>query len=407
VIFGVFLPQFVFAHARSTSYSTWEIAGNRVQVTVRVPVIELQRSLTSVAFSSLALQPHGREAEQQLVAYLTAHLRLFSGDQPCEPVPPGVGILPPNDPSRIIRTWRLICPTLRHLKIRNDAFFVTAPAHLHFARVRIDGAPVIEKLFAVHEREWFLAPTENSAREAGSRFSDYLRLGVTHIWGGVDHVVFLLALLLVAESLMSVAQIVTGFTVAHSVTLALGVLNVVNPSGAIIESLIGFSIALVAIENFWVTTREETRRWLLQCLMLSLGGGMIAAQAGFLRIPLLALVGLSLFSIAYLLLLHRSAQPQRLRWFIAFTFGFLHGFAFAGVLTELRLPTRRLAAALLGFNLGVELGQLSIVVLAWPFLTWLSQSRRQKTRVLTVQVGSAVILAAGFFWFVTRAIERP
>jgi hypothetical protein len=299
-----------------------------------------------------------------------------------------------------------VCPTLQRFRLRNDAFFATAPAHLHFARVRIQDAPVIEKLFSLREREWVLAPMETSAKEGGSRFADYLWLGVTHIWSGVDHLVFLLALLLVTDSLMSVAQIVTGFTVAHSVTLALGAFNIVTPSGATIEALIGLSIVVVAVENFLITTSNQTRRWLLRVLLLSLGGNILASTAGFLHLPSLALFGLSLFSVAYLRLLHRSAQPQRLRWFIAFVFGFLHGFGFAGVLTELVLPTHRLATALLGFNLGVELGQLGIVVLLWPLLLWLSRSQPHKTRLLTIQVGSAAVLAAGLFWFMTRALER-
>ena len=401
------LPQAVFAHAKSTSYSTWEIEGNHVQVTVRVSVIELQRSLSSFAFSLPALQHPDSDAERELTSYLTHHLRLFSGDQPCEPVLPSVRIMPSSEPSRITRTWTLVCPLSQQLWLRNDAFFAAAPAHLHFARVRIAGTPTIEKVFSVHEREWSFFRSENTAQETGGHFHDYLWLGITHILSGVDHLVFLFALLLMAESITSIVQIVTGFTVAHSLTLVLGVLNVVRPASTAIESLIGFSIVIVALENFWITSGDETRQWLFWFLALSLMSSITAARFGLLHVPLLALLGMGIFSISYLLLLRESMPQRRLRWFVAFTFGLVHGFGFAGALAEMALPANRLATALVGFNLGVELGQLGVVALVWPILMWLHQLQGSRPRRLTIQMGSAVLLAVGIFWFVTRAVDWP
>jgi hypothetical protein len=93
-----------------------------------------------------------------------------------------------------------------------------------------------------------------------------------------------------------------------------------------------------------------------------------------------------------------------LRWFVAFIFGLVHGFGFAGVIAEMALPPDRVAPALFGFNLGVELGQLGIVMLTWPFLRLLSKSERPPGGMLVVQLGSAVVLAVGIFWFLTRAL---
>lgn len=388
------------------SYSTWEIDGNRAQVTVRVSVIEAQRLGLSSTVPSSELRTLNGDDEQRIATYLTRHIRLFAEDQPCEPVLPGVRIVPSSDSARLTRTWELVCPSFQRLRLSTDAFFAVAPAHLHFARVRIDGTSTIEKVFSVHEREWSFAHSESTAKETGSRFHDYLWLGVIHILSGADHLVFLLALLIMAESLTAIAQLVTGFTVAHSVTLALGVLNVVRPASTAIESLIGFSIIIVALENFWATTGERTHRWLLRLLGTSLIGSVAAAGLGMLHLPLLALLGMSFFSVAYLLLLDTQAPRQRLRWFVAFVFGLIHGFGFAGVLTEMALPTNRLVTALLGFNLGVELGQLGVVALVWWFVMRLRQFQERETRTFTIQAGSAVILAVGIFWFVTRAIGR-
>ena len=404
LIFGFVLPQLAFAHARSTSYSTWEIAGNRAQVTVRISVIEFQRLGLSLAFPSAEPRPWNDETEQAIAAYLTRNFRLYSDGQLCEPVLPGVRIVSTSDLTRVVRAWTLVCPSSQRLQLRTDAFFATAPAHLHFARVQIAGGLIREKVLSVQESEWLLFDPGTTTAETGSRFRDYLWLGITHIVSGADHLVFLLALLLMAESLGYALRIVTGFTVAHSITLGLGVLNVVRPSSAAVESFIGFSIGIVALENFWLTTGEDTRRWLLRWFVITVIGSVAAAGCGVLQVPLLALVGISLFATAYLLLLDEHAALRHLRWIVACVFGLVHGFGFAGTLTDLALPTNRLATALLGFNLGVELGQLGLMVAVWPLLMRLSQLHEQRTRILIIQAGSAAILSAGIFWFVTRAV---
>ena len=115
---------------------------------------------------------------------------------------------------------------------------------------------------------------------------------------------------------------------------------------------------------------------------------------------------MSIFAVAYLLLLQDRPGHHSLRWFVAFVFGLIHGFGFAGTLQEMALPANRTATALLGFNLGVELGQLGAVVLLWPLLMRLRRLQGRQTHVLTIQTGSAVLLAVGIFWFVTRAAVR-
>ena len=397
------LPSPVFAHAKSTSYSTWEIDGNRVRVTARIPWLELQRSFPSASFSSPDMLVVSSELEQKLATYLTTRLILFADSQPCQALSPGVTAIPSGDRTRIARAWNLTCPASHGFRLHNDIFFDSAPAHLHFARIHIAGAAPVEKVFSFHDREWVLPGPGEEPEGAGSHFNDYLQLGIEHILSGTDHLVFLIALLLIGGSVGQIAQLVTGFTVAHSITLALGVLNVVRPTTTAIEALIGFSIAIVALENFWLTTGEDTRRWILQILIVALAGAVAAALIGMLFVPPLALLGLGLFSVAYLLLLRDISTAYSLRWFVAFIFGLVHGFGFAGVIAEMALPPNRVAPALLGFNLGVELGQLGMVMLVWPFLRVLSEAERQLSGVLAVQLGSAVVLAVGIFWFLTRA----
>jgi len=115
------------------------------------------------------------------------------------------------------------------------------------------------------------------------------------------------------------------------------------------------------------------------------------------------LCGLALFAWCYFELVEHAARPELLRWAVAFVFGLVHGFGFASVLVEAQLPPARLAAALLGFNVGVELGQLSVVLLIWPLLRALAGRNYAATRAVVIEYTSAAVCGLGLFWFVTRA----
>ena len=114
-----------------------------------------------------------------------------------------------------------------------------------------------------------------------------------------------------------------------------------------------------------------------------------------------AWVGLALFSACHFGLLARSRRPERLRAVVAFAFGLVHGFGFAGVLMEMDLPVNRLLPGLFGFNVGVELGQLVVVGLFWPLSHWLERRRPAPYR-LFAESGSAVVFCLGIYWLVTR-----
>ena len=130
-------------------------------------------------------------------------------------------------------------------------------------------------------------------------------------------------------------------------------------------------------------------------ILLALAG---LAGAGVAHVPALALAGLALFTACHMTRLGRAHAPARLRWHAAFAFGLLHGFGFASVLMDAGLPAASLARVLLGFNLGVEAGQLAVVAIAFPLV-----SLAQAWRPALLDVGSAAVAGLGVFWFVTRA----
>jgi hypothetical protein len=381
------------AHDRSISYSAWEIDGRHARVTVRIAALDLSR-LPLMAYEE-------EERERALAAYLTQHLQLSAGDTMCQVTKPPRAL--ESTPGRANYEWELTCPSSERLIIRSDLLLDEAPSHLHFARVRHGASKPLERVLSDGERSWVLvdATSPHTTTVQGTSLFGYVMLGIEHIATGYDHLAFLLALLLMQTSLAEVAKVVTGFTVAHSITLGLATLGYVRPDASAVEALIGLSIALVAIENLWLSAgRNRLVPWLvcgaLACLAL-------AGAHGHGRIPGVTLAGLALFSLCYFGLLERVPRPAPLRWTIAFIFGLVHGFGFAAVLLEADLSATRLVQALFGFNLGVEIGQLAAVLLVWPMLYLVTRRGREHWRGAIVDYGSAVVCALGLFWFVSRA----
>jgi hypothetical protein len=381
------------AHGRSLSYSSWTLTDSGAVVRVRVPRLELTR----LAMDPV-LEPGTRAG---VAALLGEHVRLESHGVVC---PPAVDPAPAAAPEGwLVYEWTVRCPEPGAPVVASTLLLDVAPSHLHFARVELPDGSVRESVLSASATSWSLGPVgapdaSRTATTGGSDLLDYVWLGVEHIATGYDHIAFVLALLLLAGSLREVAGLVTGFTVAHSLTLALAVLGVVRPEATAVEALIGFSIALVAAENSWLLGgRPVAVPWAVVAGLVGLAAAALGG-AGAVAAP--TLLGLALFAYCHFGLLDRVERPARLRAAVAFAFGLVHGFGFAGVLAEMELPAGRLAAALFGFNAGVELGQLGVVVLMWPLLRALA---RTGWHARVAEVGSAAICGLGLYWFLTRA----
>ncbi|CAG9608499.1 HupE/UreJ family protein [Pseudoneobacillus rhizosphaerae] len=175
-------------------------------------------------------------------------------------------------------------------------------------------------------------------------WANFFNLGMLHILTGYDHLLFLLALLLRKQTFKQYAAIITSFTIAHSITISLAVLGIVDLPSRFIEVTIAFSICYVAAENLF---RKE---------------------------------------INY-------------RWGLTFIFGLIHGLGFANILKEMNIPKSQLASSLLSFNIGIEIVQLLLVILFLPLLTFIQRLPYSKT---IVQIGSIIIILLGGFWFLER-----
>jgi hydrogenase/urease accessory protein HupE len=227
-----------------------------------------------------------------------------------------------------------------------------SPGHTHLARVSA-GGHVVERVARASAASFEVEATPSVLDEA----SRFLRLGVEHIFTGYDHLAFLLGLLLLGGSIRQLAGIVSAFTLAHSVTLALAALGAVSIPPSVVEPAIAASVVAVAAENIWA---------------LRPGGDASC----------------------------RVAEAIRRRWRLTFCFGLVHGFGFASALQDLRLPRAALAAGLVSFNLGVELGQLLLVLAAVPLLRALR--RGAALRVPAAPALSWSIAGLGLLWLGER-----
>jgi len=234
------------------------------------------------------------------------------------------------------------CPgEIRELLIRDDLCDALGADYHTLARIDAGGVTT-QFAFGTESRE---ARVDLGAWRRGA--ASFVWLGIEHILTGWDHLLFLLVLLLRGGGWLSLFRIVTAFTIAHSVTLALAALDVVTLPDRLVEAVIALSIALVAGEN----------------------------------------------------LLFRSLVARR--WLVSFCFGLVHGFGFSSVLREVGLPTKGLVLSLLGFNLGVEIGQGLVVAVALPLLALL---RRTRWEPRVVRLASLATLVVGAVLFVERAL---
>jgi hypothetical protein len=380
-------------HDRSVSYSDVRLGEAGARLRARVTRLDLSR---------LPLDPFGDSAgDDALGRYVAGELTVRRGGEPCPPAGPPQAVGSPE--GWAVFEWDVRCPEEGPFELTSDLFADVAPSHLHFARVALPGGRVWERVLSDHERTWSVADSSAPAPDTGGTpFVGYVALGVEHILSGGDHLAFVLALLLLAGSLREVAALVTAFTIAHSITLALATLGLVRPRGAGVEALIGFSIALVAAENAWILGGRG--RAIPAGVAALIAACLVLAALGVGNLSALALAGLGLFALCHFALLDRAERPGRLRAAVAFGFGLVHGFGFAGVLAEMDLPRSRLVPALLGFNLGVEAGQLAVVAVVWPVLQVLARARGGAPRTAVAEVGSAAICGLGIYWFLTRAV---
>jgi HupE / UreJ protein len=360
----VLMAGAALAHKSSDSYLTVQVQGDQVTVQWDIALRDIQFAIgldangdDQITWGEL------QQKERELQAWAGSRLSLQRGGS-CTLGQASLQVDEHTDGGYAVLAWRGRCPQQHGpLSIQYSLLFDLDAQHRGLLKLDLDGATHSAVLGPQSGVMQFAAATT-----VGAQFVQYLWQGVWHIWIGFDHILFLLALLLPAvllprrrgghgggvrgvsrfkDASLSVLAVVTAFTLAHSITLSLAALEIISLPSRLVESAIAASVVFAAANN------------------------LVPMVQG--------------------------------RWLMAFFFGLIHGFGFASVLTELGLPTGALAVSLVGFNLGVELGQLAIVAVFLPLAFVLRHTPFYQRGVLLG--GSWAALLVALAWFVERAFN--
>ena len=381
MVFSVFLGALfastnALAHKPSDSYLTMSVPTGGSDVAVRwdIALRDLDYVLQLDRDNDGALTwGEVRSRGDDITKYATANLVLSSKDKPCVLTTTAPMQLDKHsDGTYVVLSLSAACGAALSdaLQVKYSLLFDVDPSH----RGLVQWLPPGEKeaLSVILGTE---TATQNLPFQPPSQwqsFKQYVVEGVWHIWIGFDHILFLLSLLLPAvlifkkineksneikqlqpadsfwSAFKEVLKVVTAFTLAHSITLTLAALGYVSLPSRLVESVIAASIIVAAISN--IRGNLDTKRWVM-----------------------------------------------------AFGFGLIHGFGFASVLADLGLPQNALVTALIGFNVGVELGQLAIVAVFLPLAFWLRATKFYQVGVF--KWGSILIALMALYWLVERVFD--
>ncbi|MFP3568514.1 HupE/UreJ family protein [Paraburkholderia sp. SIMBA_030] len=347
------------AHKPSDSYLTLTVSDKTIAGRWDIALRDLDNPLILDADGNGVLTwGEVRVREADIKSYAFTRIKLTGDGRTCAIHPGDMLIDHHSDGTYAVLEFDVACPTRPTLLGIDYRLFADVDTlHKGLVHVVSNGATTTAILGLSHPTEIL----DIRGKGVGRAFIDFIGEGMWHIWRGFDHALFLLSLMLPAACVLhgkkwfpadspgavsiDVLKLVTAFTAAHAITLSLATLHVVALPSRWVEIAIAVTILLSALNNI---------------------------------VPLV----------------------RRRRWLVAFSFGLIHGFGFASVLTDMALPRSLLAAALAGFNIGVELGQISLVLLLLPILYIYRSSRW--FRLTTLYGGSAAISVFATLWIYER-----
>jgi hypothetical protein len=365
LLFAMFLvlaPR-ALAHQTTDSYLALTVTNQQIEGRWAIALRDLDHLLTidedkdgEVSDAELT------KGRPKIEKYAFSHLRVEIGGEKAAPTITGFDIEEHSDAVYAALLFNFGAGRVgSNYSIIYTLFNDTDPLHRGLFRFDLPNRTATAIFSPAHPTQRFSTATS----EGRTGFLNFVREGIWHIWTGYDHILFLIALLLPSVlhregdrwepaasarvALVNIVKVVTAFTVAHSITLTVATLGWVNLPARIVEPVIAASVAVAALNNLKTFFADRT-------------------------------------------------------WMIAFAFGLIHGFGFASALTDLHLAPGSLAGALVGFNLGVETGQLAIVFVFVPIAFALRRTHFYQQ--VALRYCSLVIAVLAAAWFFERALDR-
>ena len=341
LLFGLFAALPAAAHPVPFSYLDIRMEQDRIDGTLAIHVYDIEHELGITPADALLDHEVFEKYQRRIGALIAPRLHL-SGDRPGSFNWTGIHV----DVAKqaVVLDFRAATPKPGKLEIDTD-LFPYDPKHQTFVNVYEDGTLRQQWIFNKDSepRRYFSGSTAGALEVVKT----FVVSGIHHILIGPDHLLFLFGLMLFAGSWMQLVRIVTAFTIGHSITLSLAALNIVNPPAWLIEPAIALTIVVIGVDNLLRGEGKDLRSW----------GALV--------------------------------------------FGLIHGFGFANVLREFGLPQAALGWSLFSFNVGVEIGQLLVVVPLALLLRYIWKRNDFIAKRIAI-AGSVVVIAAGSYWFIER-----
>jgi hydrogenase/urease accessory protein HupE len=340
------VPSLSWAHALNLAVAFLRVDGNEVIVRLTVTGTDVDRAAgvnISDPTTNVVMPLRLVMAAETLRNYFDERIALRAAGTDC--TRKGITTISADSDGGIAVESIHVCATTSDIVYRSRAMLdFDREARQAVQLFVVDRYVELDLLSARHDETVLVTGWRTTLRT----FARFVAFGVEHIFIGPDHIAFIVAILLWATRFWTLVKIVTAFTLAHSITLSLAVLGIVDLPSRVVEAAIAASVIVVALENFF--SRDVDRRW---------------------------------------------------PW--TFGFGLVHGFGFAAVLIAAKIPPDTLITSLAAFNIGVEIGQIAIVGILMSLLRVLDRATGTR-RPAVVHVGSTVIAALGGWWLYERLV---
>lgn len=345
LLLGILSP--VHAHQVSLTYAEMVPQGNVVYAELSVPTAELEEALTYYVSPTAP-----DELKEGFETFLRENFRVETNSQTCSQTIQGTSVFQDTELNEEMLRIQLtfICgETIQQLTLHNTLFTLYFPDQQNIVHFSLPGGEETI-VFTASQTEQTIHVNQSAQNGLIQTIQTFVIMGIMHIFGGLDHILFLLGTIIIGKNIRSLLKIVTGFTIGHSITLILSALGILTLPPALTETMIAVTIVFIGLENiFWNTHTTQERR------------------------------------------------PA-----LTFVFGLIHGLGFAGALNAIHIDPSQLIPALFSFNAGVEIGQLVLLAIALPALWWMNKQPWKGKAIVGV---SALVSVTGILWLIERAAE--